>query len=96
MDALARASGARPPFASTYIRSQPASGPAAPSLPTTDPVIQAGLRYFLVPAAQSAAEIAAARAVAGDGVEVIPVATVDDAIAALGRIGGDPPVTHPG
>ncbi len=59
-------------------------------------VRQAGLRYFLVPAAQSAAEIAAARAVAGDGVEVIPVATVDDAIAALGRIGGDPPVTHPG
>ena len=53
-------------------------------------VRQAGLRYFLVPASQSAGELAAAQKVAGDGVEVIPVATVDEALAALQRLGGDP------
>ena len=53
-------------------------------------VRQAGLHHFLVPASQSAQNIADARAVAGDGVEIIPVATVDEALAALARLGGDP------
>jgi len=53
-------------------------------------VRQAGLHHFLVPAAQSAQSLADARAVAGDGVEIIPVATVDEALAALARLGGDP------
>ena len=53
-------------------------------------VRQAGLHHFLVPASQSAQNLADARAVAGDGVEIIPVATVDEALAALARLGGDP------
>jgi PDZ domain-containing protein len=53
-------------------------------------VLQSGAKYFLVPTAQGPADIARARAVVGDAVEIIPVATVDEALAALQRIGGDP------
>jgi Lon-like protease len=53
-------------------------------------VRQAGLHHFIVPASQSDAELAEARSIAGDGVELIPVATVDEALAALERLGGDP------
>jgi PDZ domain-containing protein len=53
-------------------------------------VRQAGVQYFLVPASQSDADIARAREIAGDEVEIIPVATLDEALAALERIGGDP------
>jgi len=53
-------------------------------------VRQAGLDYFLVPATQSAEELAAAREIAGDGVELIPVSNVDEALAALAELGGDP------
>lgn len=57
-------------------------------------VLQVGVKYFLVPTSQDSQSgldtIAAARAVVGDDVEIIPVATVEEALAALERIGGDP------
>jgi len=52
-------------------------------------VLQSGAKYFLVPTAQGPDDIAKARKVVGDKVEIIPVATVDEALAALQRIGGD-------
>ncbi len=51
-------------------------------------VKQTGVDVFLVPASQD--DLDAAMAVAGDDIEVIPVATVDEAIAELVRLGGDP------
>lgn len=57
-------------------------------------VQQVGVKYFLVPTSQDQQgpddTIAAARKVVGDDVEIIPVATLDEALAALVRIGGDP------
>ena len=57
-------------------------------------VMQVGVKYFLVPTSQDQQgtndKIAAARKVVGDQVEIIPVATVEEALAALERIGGDP------
>jgi len=53
-------------------------------------VAQAGVDVFIVPAAQGEKDIAAAREAVGDGVEIIPVATLDEALAALASIGGDP------
>ena len=52
-------------------------------------VLQSGAKYFLVPTAQGEEDIANARKVVGDQVEIIPVATLDEALAALERIGGD-------
>jgi PDZ domain-containing protein len=54
-------------------------------------VDQAGIDLFLVPAAQGDDDIAAARAVA-PGLEIISVATFDDAIDALVASGGARPV----
>lgn len=54
-------------------------------------VRQAGLHTFIVPASQGDADLERAREVAGDEVEIITVATVDEAIAALEALGGDPP-----
>jgi PDZ domain-containing protein len=51
-------------------------------------VLQSGAKYFLVPTAQGEQDIAKARSVVGDGVEIIPVANLDEALAALQRIGG--------
>ena len=51
-------------------------------------VRQAGIDYFLVPAGQN--DLDAAREIAGDDVELIPVASVDEALAALAELGGDP------
>ncbi|MGB8859339.1 MAG: S16 family serine protease [Ilumatobacteraceae bacterium] len=56
-------------------------------------VQQVGVKYFLVPVNQGEGGldgIAHAREVVGDDVEIIPVATVEEALAALERIGGDP------
>ena len=52
-------------------------------------VLQSGAKYFLVPTSQGEADIANARKVVGDAVEIIPVATLDEALAALQRIGGE-------
>jgi PDZ domain-containing protein len=53
-------------------------------------VRQAGVRHFLVPATQSDEDLARARRIAGPDVEIIPVATLDEALDALERLGGDP------
>ena len=60
-------------------------------------VDQAGIDVFLVPAAQGDADIAAARAAAPD-LEIIPVATLGEAIDALVASGGvrPEPVAQPG
>jgi hypothetical protein len=51
--------------------------------------MQTGAKYFLVPTGQGEADIANARRVVGNNVEIIPVASLDEALAALARIGGD-------
>lgn len=56
-------------------------------------VRQAGIEYFIVPAAQGESSLAAAREVAGDDVTVIPVETIDEALAELVELGGDPLAT---
>ncbi len=53
-------------------------------------VRQVGVDYFLVPASQSERSMERAREIAGDEVELIPVATLDEALAALEELGGDP------
>jgi PDZ domain-containing protein len=56
-------------------------------------VQQVGVKYFLVPTNQGedgVDGIARAREVVGDDVEIIPVATLQEALDALVRIGGDP------
>ncbi|MEP7203880.1 MAG: S16 family serine protease [Ilumatobacteraceae bacterium] len=53
-------------------------------------VQQSGAKYFLVPTSQGETDIAKARLVVDDDVEIIPVATVEEALTALKRIGGGP------
>jgi PDZ domain-containing protein len=55
----------------------------------TSAVKQMGAKVFLVPTAQGEDDIARARAVAGDDLEVIPVATLQEAIDALAKFGGN-------
>ena len=43
--------------------------------------MQSGAKYFLVPTAQGDQDIANARAVVGNKVQIIPVATLDEALA---------------
>lgn len=52
-------------------------------------VRDAGATLFLVPAGQSDAEVAAARKAAGSSVRIVQVASLDDALRALRRNGGD-------
>jgi PDZ domain-containing protein len=56
-------------------------------------VQKSGAKAFLVPAAQGPDDIAAAQAAVGDAVKIVPVATLDEALAALIRLGGDKVVT---
>ena len=51
---------------------------------------EAGATVFLVPASQSEDDLAAAREAAGPRVRVEAVATLDDALAILAELGGDP------
>ena len=53
-------------------------------------VAQNGVDVFLVPAAQSESDIAAAREAGGDDLEIIVVATLEEALDALAALGGDP------
>ena len=53
-------------------------------------VRRSGARYFLVPAGQDPADVAAARRAVGDAVEIRTVATLDEALTALVQWGGDP------
>jgi Lon-like protease len=57
-------------------------------------VRQSGVKYFLVPTAQPEAEIEEVRRVVGDDVEIVTVATLDEALQALEDLGGTP-VTLP-
>ena len=52
-------------------------------------VRQTGTKYFIVPASQSPESLAKARQVVGNDVEIIPVATLDEALAAVTRLGGN-------
>ncbi len=52
-------------------------------------VRQTGTKYFIVPASQSADSLAEARALAGGDVQIIPVATLDEALSALADLGGN-------
>lgn len=68
------------------------------SLPQkADAVRRAGAEVFLVPAGQSEAELARAREIAGDGVEIVTVATLEDALQVIADHGGqaDPLATAP-
>lgn len=53
-------------------------------------VRRAGVGLFLVPAAQNPAEVDEARRAAGPGVEIVTVATLTEALAALAERGGTP------
>lgn len=54
-----------------------------------DAVRSAGVKVFLVPASQSVAELVKARRHAGSALELVPVANVDEALAALRDRGGE-------
>lgn len=54
-------------------------------------VLQSGAKYFLVPTAQGETDIANARKVVGNDVQIIPVATLDEALKALENLGGEIP-----
>jgi Lon-like protease len=58
-------------------------------------VAQAGVEYFLVPSAQSEEDIEAARRAGGEGLTIIPVATLDEALQVLESLGGDPVQASP-
>ena len=53
-------------------------------------VAQAGVDLFIVPTDQGEADIEQARAAAGGGLEIVPVATLEEALAVLADHGGDP------
>lgn len=53
-------------------------------------VAQAGVEVFLVPSTQSDTDIEAARRAGGDDLEVVPIATIDDALDVLQSMGGEP------
>ena len=59
-------------------------------------VAQAGVDTFIVPEAQGEDDIAAARRAGGDDLEIITVATIEDALAVLEALGGDPIPPAPG
>ncbi|MEZ5376276.1 MAG: S16 family serine protease [Acidimicrobiales bacterium] len=52
-------------------------------------VRESGAAYFIVPSSQQPEELEVVRERVGDGVEVIEVDSLDAALEALGRIGGD-------
>ncbi|MFN6122052.1 MAG: S16 family serine protease, partial [Actinomycetes bacterium] len=52
-------------------------------------VRQLGADVFLVPAEQGEQDIALARQVAGDDLDIVPVANLDEALAALAEYGGN-------
>ena len=66
------------------------SAPSADSRRRCPRSSKSGVDHFLVPTSQSPESLEQARVVAGDDVEIIPVATLDEALAALERLGGDP------
>jgi PDZ domain-containing protein len=59
-------------------------------------VAQAGVDVFIVPEAQGEQDITAARRAGGDDLEIITVATIEDALTVLEALGGDPIPPAPG
>ena len=59
-------------------------------------VAQAGVDVFIVPESQGEDDIATARRAGGDELEIITVATIEDALSALEALGGDPIPPAPG
>jgi PDZ domain-containing protein len=55
----------------------------------TSAVKQRGAKIFIVPSAQGPENIAAARAVAGDDLTIVPVDNLEQALAALAEFGGN-------
>jgi Lon-like protease len=55
----------------------------------TSAVKQRGVEVFIVPSAQGEVNIAAARALAGDDLTIVPVDNLDQALAALAEYGGN-------
>jgi PDZ domain-containing protein len=55
----------------------------------TSAVKQRGAKVFIVPSAQGEQNIAQAREVAGDDLQIVPVDNVDQALAALAKYGGN-------
>jgi Lon-like protease len=55
----------------------------------TSAVKQRGVEVFIVPSAQGEVNIAAARAVAGDDLEIVPVDNLEQALAVLAEYGGN-------
>jgi len=68
-------------------------GPIGALVQKSIAVKRSGARYFLVPTAQGEADIADARAAVGNAVEIIPVASLSEALAALAELGGEPTST---
>jgi hypothetical protein len=53
-------------------------------------VRRSGATLFLVPSGQSDEEVARAQEIAGPGVEIVRVSTLDEALELLAERGGDP------
>jgi Lon-like protease len=53
-------------------------------------VRRAGVTLFIVPSGQPASDLARAREIAGPDIDIVTVATLDDALALLAERGGDP------
>lgn len=64
-------------------------GPIGGLAQKTSAVKQMGAKVFIVPVAQGDEDIAKAREVAGDDLEIVPVATLQEAIDALAKLGGN-------
>lgn len=63
-------------------------GPIGRLVQKTIAVKQSGARYFLVPAAQGDEEIERARRAGGSSVQIIPVATLAEAVQKMAELGG--------
>jgi Lon-like protease len=64
-------------------------GPIGGGIQKAAAVRHAGASAFIVPTGLGPDEIAKIRERAGSGIEVIPVSTLDEALSALGSLGGD-------
>jgi PDZ domain-containing protein len=71
------------------IRTNGSVGPIGGLVQKTSAVKQMGAKVFIVPTEQGPDDLARARAVAGDDLVVIDVASLDEALAALAEYGGN-------
>jgi PDZ domain-containing protein len=83
--------GAQEVAATGTIRPDGTVGPIGGLEYKVDAVRKAGVHLFLVPASQTPGELAEAERRARDDVEIVPVRTLDEALAALREHGGQEP-----